>query len=1212
MILPLPGSTNVGNTTTVNSGTLTPSGAITTGSQPGGFVSEGSTTPTFYGLVTETAYTNDGPLGVSGYSSPQDIDGQMRNATGLAIAPDRANVDTARTFALDGGYTANDQPGPTSTTPTGAGPAPSTQPADSSWTPTPTQNTNTNSDWTPAPTTQTPGTGGWTNNTPSTGNSNDGWSSSSPGQNGSQTTPSSTQPSTQPDRISDADAARTVSERNEALREQERRELEEAAASRTREQHEQDLEDRKDQLSKEPRNQTDKDNLTNDPKRWDDKRDLTEVDRANGKTVTNADGTVSEGVGTSPKHDPTLNPNDPNNPNPNPNPNDPNNPGNWDPKNGDPQNPNPNPNPFDPSQVTPTTGSGDPFPQPRPGDQEPGNRPHDDENKPDSPPQPRPDAPPENKPDTHDPREDKPSDPEHNENKPGHDNPIDFNPQEPKHENEQKPEKPTETIPEPPQDKTEHKQNFEPRTNAEQVAADLAMMEMIEGALMSHRQNTHHADVIEQLADNKNDQDYSHALDPLVSKASDSMAMLQDMVADYVQPIVDQPQHVEETAKVVEAPKDQIMDLVGQGLDQLLHHTQGTEANSTESPAMTPEQMDIANIIAGLTSGRLVADPSSLSVDELTSPDQFGDMGAKIVQALSQNDFNQALSNLGGDNDQPIAGNNPIDLITNALSNGSDGSPFGSDDLIASVDPSQMELANPLASEWDPETMAQKYRDMLEDKREQDEKERRAREEALREEEAKRYAAAMLAALKARQYQEEADRIRAQKDLLNLETRQKYVVLPGDTLESIAQKKLMNRRLSALLYEINRSRIPIVTRDGKKLLQLKPRIVLFLPTQMEVKRFNTRLFGRTNEKFEYDTECSDKSTPRSNPGLIMSGSRLSNKATAPADTAESGSENNQNDDTKNNVVPLNAKRKANIEALLGKMSEAAPDDGRIRYVCRLGDTLRSIAMRHPALKDVALWRLVAEINNISTQTDRKGVPLAELKRAQTIVLPLPAEIAEFKEQQKSSAAASHQTKAPATEVSKPCPKCNRLIVGSICAPCARSSEQSKAQPKAYINTPEQSAETIDLEAPAAKLPDYNSGHAAKQLDDMQDATTSLLKAAGFKPIESQARTGTDNAEARTQRNVITVISEDCRIVSFGSQENSSAGFRARLEYKQQEFWLPVILYEINDGTSWRHEYNLNGGRKSSRIELPPSQAKQLADNDLAKNWDNYLKKFLRV
>jgi hypothetical protein len=50
----------------------------------------------------------------------------------------------------------------------------------------------------------------------------------------------------------------------------------------------------------------------------------------------------------------------------------------------------------------------------------------------------------------------------------------------------------------------------------------------------------------------------------------------------------------------------------------------------------------------------------------------------------------------------------------------------------------------------------------------------------------------------------------AQDQLLQKELRKKYIILPGDTLESIAQKMFYNKGLASLIYEINRSLIPVV------------------------------------------------------------------------------------------------------------------------------------------------------------------------------------------------------------------------------------------------------------------------------------------------------------------------------------------------------------------------------------------------------------------
>ena len=76
-------------------------------------------------------------------------------------------------------------------------------------------------------------------------------------------------------------------------------------------------------------------------------------------------------------------------------------------------------------------------------------------------------------------------------------------------------------------------------------------------------------------------------------------------------------------------------------------------------------------------------------------------------------------------------------------------------------------------------------------------------------------------------------------------------------------------------------------------------------------------------------------------------------------------------------------------------------------------------------------------------------------------------------------------------------------------------------------------------------------------------------------------------------------------------DKSGDGFRTRLEFKMNEFWLPVILYEINQDGSSIHEYKMNGARKTKRIELPAAKARQLAINDLNKNWEQYITKFFR-
>ncbi|MDR3615188.1 MAG: LysM peptidoglycan-binding domain-containing protein, partial [Candidatus Obscuribacterales bacterium] len=60
---------------------------------------------------------------------------------------------------------------------------------------------------------------------------------------------------------------------------------------------------------------------------------------------------------------------------------------------------------------------------------------------------------------------------------------------------------------------------------------------------------------------------------------------------------------------------------------------------------------------------------------------------------------------------------------------------------------------------------------------------------------------------------------------------------------------------------------------------------------------------------------------------------------------------------------------------------------QVIYACRLGDTLVTVAKRHPAIRDARLWKLVAELNNLSTKKDKNGAPVARLQRGQHLLLP---------------------------------------------------------------------------------------------------------------------------------------------------------------------------------------------------------------------------------
>lgn len=686
-------------------------------------------------------------------------------------------------------------------------------------------------------------------------------------------------------------------------------------------------------------------------------------------------------------------------------------------------------------------------------------------------------------------------------------------------------------------------QQFHPtaQTPQEQIAADLRTVRAFEDADVS-MQASHHTqerlDVIEMTSETQSTQ-------------SNFAPQLQNFVAPFLHPEIEQDAPFGRNDSSVHGHNQEIhapqINDTGR-IDEHLVQQQQMQAFA-ERPVQEPQQVldpEAMNSVIGMVAGNVSMDPITVSgiADEFTAADNCAHLGDKVAENFGDFDNN----------------------------------------LIQNFDSYDPEAILAQAREYE-ESLRERHEKNLED-----EKERKEQDDKYREEEAKRYAAAMLAALKARQAQEEANRIKAQKDPLSIEARQNYVVMPGDTLELIAQKRLFNKRLAALIYEINKSRIPIRMREGKRLLQLRPRLLLLLPTQMEIKKFQTRLFGTSDEKFEYDYDFDKRSN---NPGLIVSGSQIASGANWPTHPRSPEEE------------AAAQKRREHVESTLGKIPDLAEEDeGRIKYVVRLGDSLRSISIRHPALKDVTLWKLVAELNNLSRKTDASGNPAADLERGVVLLLPLPHEIAEFRERQRQKDQKQEQRPREPQQVSE---------------------VEPAHGPKNYSHEPEeQELPNVDTSEDIQYIThsrifvgarDYLAGKNSRPTGNPQSdfrPDEAISHTPGEKPVE-RPDSGVSSAppgyipREQQQRNQIDALSEDCRIISYSSPEG---GFRARLEYKQNEFWLPVVLYEVDDGDCLRHEFNLNGSRQSKKIELPSAQSRQLARNDLKKNWTQYVKRFL--
>lgn len=260
-----------------------------------------------------------------------------------------------------------------------------------------------------------------------------------------------------------------------------------------------------------------------------------------------------------------------------------------------------------------------------------------------------------------------------------------------------------------------------------------------------------------------------------------------------------------------------------------------------------------------------------------------------------------------------------------------------------------------------------------------------------------------IVAAKADRVWEEQQREQQKQDEL---TRQdnyqpKYVVKADDTLEGIAAKKIGAIDAAELIYELNKSRITVKIVNGRKEYNVKPGTILIMPSKKQIRQWKQQ--------------------------------RLSQSA----NTHHASQANFQRVHAEPEH-PTTIQRRSNIEKLLGPIKAALKPN--TDYTVRLGDTLRSIAMKHPILNDVSLWQLLAEKNNLPLTCDSRGTPSAQLRRGSKLIMPTAEEIADFFKSRSEGIAPVPPAPTVLELANKECPGCRRLITKSstVCPACAFS------------------------------------------------------------------------------------------------------------------------------------------------------------------------------
>lgn len=492
------------------------------------------------------------------------------------------------------------------------------------------------------------------------------------------------------------------------------------------------------------------------------------------------------------------------------------------------------------------------------------------------------------------------------------------------------------------------------------------------------------------------------------------------------------------------------------------------------------------------------------------------------------------------------------------------------------------------------EKLIEQKHNEIKDKRAQDEKhlleEKERHDKQEKEQREKRLADEMMTMLALRKESESitrtrVDRARAERemmqDVIRKENNQeKYIVKQAEDLSNVARRKFMNPSISQLIYELNPGKVDVRWVNGQPVYTAKPGVTLVLPSQKQVKEW---LHTKGNVGKNKGVETAGH-TPQA-PGMMGKGQSSSDE------------------------------RRANIEKILGKIKDATEARS---YAVRLGDTLRSVAMKHPELRDVSLWKLLAEKNGLPSDIDNKGAPLAVLIRGSSIVLPTAEEIEEYRV--RNSATSRSPQFAPAvtakmTEMqnvaTKLCHGCKRLLSSnsSICPACGFVFAQP-AEPTITGN-----ATTFNLpDAPTTLTLNEQS---KTQVSNPQDVTT-VVDMESSTGLAGTAKRAEVRQESVVQRDVLTAVSAEaitnlndtCRLIKTNKELNGKVTTYHRLEVLHEAEWMPVLSYECGQESAMRHEYSKDGRKKSIKIDLPAGAVGEMVENELSQKWQDYCNRYL--
>ncbi|MFA7341451.1 MAG: hypothetical protein WC028_32005 [Candidatus Obscuribacterales bacterium] len=475
----------------------------------------------------------------------------------------------------------------------------------------------------------------------------------------------------------------------------------------------------------------------------------------------------------------------------------------------------------------------------------------------------------------------------------------------------------------------------------------------------------------------------------------------------------------------------------------------------------------------------------------------------------------------------------------------------------------------------------------------------------------------------------------------------RYIVRLTDSIESVAQKHpaLKDASLWPLVASVNH--LPTgLDQFGRPAAELRRGMVLDIPLPYEIERFRLEstvedLDEESDDEDDYDQASDDESvedeTSSSDLGVVTSESApaVSNdwestvklKAShpliaSPALPAAAQQTPAVMPPAAPAVVPVATPVVAPIPAPVATpIPTPAPAPAQSPLAAQAAAAAAPspyTAQSQPAVP----FNQVGQVGQVSTPVSAKpSFPFASQQTAAAAnpTLPLPAQApvqshGSLPVPASGAAPAPAQVPAqvpPATFVQAPAPPQpltaqplnQQLLAQQTGQQHTLVSQPVAPQPAAQANLP------ASVPAISPVSPQPSSQTDTNPVLSAVPVISQIQAGAGAQP--SQLRTALDQPPIDAGDRFIWQLDPSVRLVKSTMKWDPSVGvFRSQLELLLNEIWYPVIFYEVFPHMAVRHEYIGGGRKKSVKMDLPPTPAQELADNDLVNNWQRYCHNFV--